>query len=158
MSGEAPKAGGTGIRSMRARDAIAASAIIREIPGTALWTAESLIESLAAGFLGWVAERDGEVAGVLIGRIVADEFEIMNLAVDPDDRRKGIATALVDSALDSARSEGCKAAHLEVRASNAAAIGLYRARGFAETGRRKRYYDNPIEDALLLTHVDTGKY
>jgi [ribosomal protein S18]-alanine N-acetyltransferase len=150
MSAEVSKAGNSRIHRLRATDVIRAAAIIRESPGAAQWSAESLGESLSAGFLGWVAERGVEVAGILIGRMVADEFEILNLAVAVEHRRQGIAASLIDGALEAVKSEGCRVAHLEVRASNAPAIALYRGRGFTETGRRKQYYQNPAEDALLL--------
>ena len=92
----------------------------------------------------------GSVLGVLCGRIVIDEAEILKLAVAERKRRRGIGSKLLDAALDYCRNHGARSCFLEIRASNAAAAELYGKRGFIKTGRRKNYYDNPAEDALLM--------
>jgi ribosomal-protein-alanine N-acetyltransferase len=79
------------------------------------------LESASQG-IAWAAELDGCVAGILIGRVAADEFEILNLAVRQACRRRGVATQLVRAALDYARTAGATQTYLEVRASNEAAI------------------------------------
>jgi ribosomal protein S18 acetylase RimI-like enzyme len=87
------------------------------------------------------------VAGFLVTRQVAPgEREILNLAVDPAERRTGIARRLVLDALTNAQG----AWFLEVRASNAAAIGLYESAGFARAGHRKNYYYEPAEDGVVM--------
>ena len=86
----------------------------------------------------------------MIGRLVADQFEILNLAVERDSRRRGIATQLVQAMLEDARGTTARQAFLEVRASNEGAIALYARLGFRVWGRRIKYYRNPREDALLL--------
>lgn len=97
-----------------------------------------------------MAELDGSLAGILTGRVAADEFEILNLAVGRAWRRRGAATELVTEALARARSAGAKQVYLEVRASNDGALRLYFQMGFRECGRRAGYYRDPVEDAVLL--------
>jgi len=97
-----------------------------------------------------VAERDGEVGGYLISRAVAEEAEILNLAVAPEERRHGLGTRLLEAGLSALSEAGAHQVWLEVRESNAAAQGLYQRRGFTAAGRRSRYYKNPVEDALVL--------
>jgi len=137
------------VRRMSAADSSAAHSILEESPEASIWSSESLLESASQGFA-WSAELDGCVAGILIGRVAADEFEILNLAVGPACRRRGVATQLVRAALDYARNAGASQTYLEVRASNEAAIALYARFGFRACGRRPNYYLNPAEDAVLL--------
>ncbi len=89
--------------------------------------------------------------GFLIFWVVLDEMHILNLAVTPAQRRRGIARGLLAQGLAEARKLGAELAWLEVRPSNAAARALYGSFGFQEVGRRPRYYDDTQEDALLLT-------
>jgi len=94
-----------------------------------------------------VAELDGRVVGFLASRQVAPgEREILNVAVDPAERRRGIGKRLVEREL--ARSPG--AWFLEVRESNAAAIALYRSMGFEPSGLRPGYYSDPAEAAIVM--------
>ncbi len=91
-----------------------------------------------------VAELHGLVAGFLVSRRVdEDEVEVLNLAVDPECRRRGIATRLLHH-IDS------RHVFLEVRESNEVAQTLYRKLGFCEIGRREKYYDNPVESAIVM--------
>jgi ribosomal-protein-alanine N-acetyltransferase len=94
---------------------------------------------------------DQAIAGFIISRLVAGELHINNMAVRPQVRRRGIAAQLLAAALSHGRSRGANLAFLEVRAGNAAAQGLYRQCGFQVTGRRNRYYAQPVEDALLMS-------
>jgi ribosomal-protein-alanine acetyltransferase len=82
---------------------------------------------------------------------MADEVELQSLAVLPEARRTGIGSALLECLIEWAREGGFRALHLEVRAGNLPAIALYRRFGFAQTGRRRGYYQDNGEDALLLT-------
>jgi len=99
-----------------------------------------------------VAEIDGRVAGFVVSRETAAalggapaEHEILNLAVAPEFRRSGIATALLNHELTR------EAIHfLEVRESNIAAQALYRKCGFVEVGRRPEYYELPAESAIVM--------
>jgi ribosomal-protein-alanine N-acetyltransferase len=92
----------------------------------------------------------GRLAGYVVAWYVLDEGELANLAVEPKSRRQGIARALLDAMLGDAASRGTSQIYLEVRESNVAARTLYAAQKFEEVGRRKRYYRNPNEDALIL--------
>lgn len=98
------------------------------------------------------ARADGPT-GFLLGRIVADEAEVLTLAVDPASRRRGIGARLVAAFLAEAAARGAGRAFLEVAADNAAARALYAAAGFAEVARRRGYYRDPAGgavDALVL--------
>jgi len=100
--------------------------------------------------LALVAEREEAVVGYLIARAIAGEAEILNLAVDPAERRQGLGARLLEEGLAAATDAGARQVWLEVRESNAAAQALYRRRGFSVVGQRARYYKNPVEDALVL--------
>ncbi len=89
--------------------------------------------------------------GYLIFWVVLDEMHILNLAVHPDHRRRGIARQLLAEGLAQARELGAELAWLEVRTSNLRAQALYASFGFKEVGRRPGYYDDTHEDAILLT-------
>ena len=88
----------------------------------------------------------------LIFWVVAEEMHILNLAVHPGQRRRGLARSLLAAAMTQARDLGALVAWLEVRPSNAPALNLYHSLGFQKVGRRPRYYDDTQEDALLLAH------
>jgi [ribosomal protein S18]-alanine N-acetyltransferase len=138
------------VRPMVASDSAAVLAILQESPEASPWSECAILES-AGHAAAWVAEQGGALAGFLIGRVVADEFEILNMAVARAHRRRGIAGQLVQKALRSAGMAGGKRAHLEVRASNEAAISVYRRQGFKQYGRRVQYYQYPPEDACLFS-------
>ncbi len=97
-----------------------------------------------------VVEQDGNVVGFIVGQQLEDEWEIENIAVTGAARRHGLGSRLVNELLDLVRSRGGKTVFLEVRESNRAARSLYEKWGFLEVGRRKMYYQNPAEDALVL--------
>jgi ribosomal-protein-alanine N-acetyltransferase len=139
------------IRKLAASDVPAVLAILRESPRAAAWSSESLLQLTSGGPTAWIAELHGAVAGFLIARNAADEFEILNMAVSRAHRRSGIASKLLKSALEFSRAAGRAHAYLEVRASNEPAIALYARHGFTECGRRAQYYRDPIEDAVLLS-------
>ena len=82
--------------------------------------------------------------------ITVDEGQITNVAVHPDHRRKGFGAAIVRALLRHAKDERLESVSLEVRASNTAAIELYKRAGFVEAGRRKGFYTKPTEDALVM--------
>lgn len=97
------------------------------------------------------------VVGYIIFWLVEDEMHILNLAVEPAYRRKGIARKLVLAAIRRAGRKGAKRAFLEVRVSNGAAQKLYESIGFAGTSMRRDYYDSPVEDALVMT-IEQGDF
>ena len=99
----------------------------------------------------WVAEVDGRVVAMLVGWLLVDEIHIATIATHPDYRRQGIGRKLLSYALSRALEEGAQSSFLEVRESNLAAQEMYRQFGYQATGRRKRYYRDNDEDAILMT-------
>jgi [ribosomal protein S18]-alanine N-acetyltransferase len=91
----------------------------------------------------------GRVQGFLVARHVASEWELENIVVAPLARRKGLGQQLLDALLVAARETNSSSVFLEVRESNAAARCLYEKAAFEQTGRRKSYYTDPVEDAVL---------
>ncbi len=121
------------------------------------WSAEAFGAVMrTAGTHVAVAEADGALAAYFVGRTVAGEAEILNLAVAPESRRAGVASVLLAHGLRALHAAGAREVFLEVRAGNAAAIGLYQRQGFRQVGRRARYYSRPVEDALVLQLGLTG--
>ena len=116
------------------------------------WTREQLRSCLPDGqHVLLVAEEDGRLLGYVGMLFVLDEGYIANVAVAPDARRRGVASALIRELLARARALELSFATLEVRAGNVPAIALYEGFGFVPVGRRKNYYDAPKEDAVLMT-------
>jgi ribosomal-protein-alanine acetyltransferase len=101
-----------------------------------------------------VVEQDGKVSGFVIGHQlghqIGAEWEIENIAVTGPKQRGGLGSQLLTEFLKVVHERGGRAIYLEVRESNLAARALYRKWTFLETGRRKEYYENPPEDALIL--------
>ena len=121
------------------------------------WSANSLElltnDGIGVGYILTVpAAPDTQPAVAAYGGmlITVDEGQITNVAVHPDHRRKGYGAAIVRALLRHAKDERLESVSLEVRASNTAAIELYRKAGFAEAGRRKGFYTKPTEDALVM--------
>jgi ribosomal-protein-alanine N-acetyltransferase len=96
-------------------------------------------------------------AGFILYRLVADEAEILSVAVAPECRRRGVGKALLEDALRHLYREGARSIHLEVEDSNLAAIGLYRGVEFRESGRRASYYtqgrDKPGGALVMLRQL-----
>jgi ribosomal-protein-alanine acetyltransferase len=145
------------IRKLAKSDVPAVMAILQESPEAAAWSQESLLQLASGDPAAWVAEINGDPVGFLIGRVAADEFEILNMGVSRAYRRAGIGSRLLGWALEFSSIAGCTRAYLEVRASNAPAIALYALHGFVECGRRAHYYREPVEDALLLSICLDGR-
>lgn len=93
---------------------------------------------------------DKSVIAFLVARVTTDEWDIENIVVASQHRRKGIAARLLHHLLDAALKQKVKAVLLEVRESNEAARSLYEREGFVIAGRRKQYYSRPEEDAVIL--------
>jgi [ribosomal protein S18]-alanine N-acetyltransferase len=98
----------------------------------------------------WVAEADGRVVGMIVTWLFVDEAHIATIATHPEYRRQGIASKLLIYTLQSVVREGAQSSFLEVRASNLAAQEMYRKFGYVEVGRRKGYYRDNNEDAILM--------
>ena len=115
------------------------------------WSENSVASELNNPLSFWLVALDGErVAGYIGSQTVMDESDMMNVAVHPDYRKQGIATALILGLVEELRKRGSRSLTLEVRASNETAISVYSKLEFQEVGRRKNYYRNPREDALIL--------
>lgn len=115
------------------------------------WSENSVASELNNPLSVWlVAEENGIVCGYVGSQTVLDETDMMNIAVHPDFRRKGIAAALIAELVRLLKERGSHILRLEVRESNAPAIALYESLGFAQLGLRKNYYRNPKENALIL--------
>jgi ribosomal-protein-alanine N-acetyltransferase len=103
-----------------------------------------------------VAEVDGEVIGHATASIVADIAELQRIAVDRDHRRTGLATALLDAVVDTAKKGGADRLLLEVREDNAGALAFYAARDFIEIDRRRRYYRDGTTAVVLRRSLVRG--
>ncbi len=115
------------------------------------WSENSVASELENPLSLWlIAEEDGAVCGYVGSQTVLDETDMMNIAVCPDCRRKGIAAALITELVSRLKARGSRVLRLEVRESNFSAIALYEALGFTQLGLRKNYYRNPKENALIL--------
>ncbi|WP_221928752.1 ribosomal protein S18-alanine N-acetyltransferase [Tepidiphilus olei] len=149
------------LRAMREDDLPWVTALERtaqEIP----WSEKSFREALTAGYACWMAEvlsgddpttAAAEPVGFLILLLVAGEAEILNLAIDPAHRGRGLGREMLEAALEEARERGATTVWLEVRVSNQAAIALYQRSGFAIVARRRGYYatrEGAREDALVM--------
>ena len=110
---------------------------------------EQLLDDARALFVVACDDQD-VVQGYVVAWYVLDEGEIANLAVASAARRRGIGSLLLDSAIATARARGAVTVYLEVRDSNETARSLYASRGFVQVTRRRRYYLDPTEDALVL--------
>jgi ribosomal-protein-alanine acetyltransferase len=138
------------IRPYQPGDSQAVFEICRQSPQAAQWPNESYDQAHSSGQIILVAELHGQVSGFMIARIMADEAEILNTAVDPAQRRKGIGTALLTAAISSTQAHNAKRIYLEVRESNAVAISFYRQHGFEKTAERREYYRSPTENAVVM--------
>lgn len=120
---------------------------------TAPWKAdtfEQLLDRSSGCHLLVMDDGDEGVVAYAVLWCILDQGELANLAVAESHRGRGLGRRLLDEVLDRARQQGVKSLYLEVRVSNAAAIELYRSVGFKDVGFRKKYYDRPVEDALVM--------
>ncbi len=115
------------------------------------WSEGSFREALTSPWsFGLVAQGNRGIAGYLVAREVAGTGEVLNLAVAPEWRRKGIGGALLQAGIAALRRRRVTEVFLEVRESNRSAQALYLSHGFRAVGQRAAYYRNPREDALVL--------
>jgi ribosomal-protein-alanine N-acetyltransferase len=138
------------IRPYQLGDSEAVSEICRQSPEAAQWPKESYEQADSSGQVVLIGEMAGQICGFLVARITGDEAEILNTAVDPAHRRRGLASALLAAATCAAREQMVKNIYLEVRESNRAAIAFYAKHGFATTGERRGYYNRPTENAVVM--------
>ena len=126
---------------------------IESISFTNPWTREMYLSELEhrdVSFFYIARDAVGEAIGFCSCWLVLDEIHINNLAVLPEHRRSGVASALIEHVLKEGGARGAHRATLEVRRSNEPARKLYEKFGFTVTGVRRGYYTRPDEDALVL--------
>jgi ribosomal-protein-alanine N-acetyltransferase len=115
------------------------------------WSENSIAGELSSRLSHWlVALEDGKLLGYIGSQSVLGESDMMNVAVHPDHRRRGIAQMLIGQLMQDLKQRDNLHLSLEVRATNAPAITLYEKLGFETVGRRPNYYRHPKEDALIL--------
>ncbi|WP_244963357.1 ribosomal protein S18-alanine N-acetyltransferase [Actinomyces trachealis] len=160
------------LRPMVAADLPRVAELEQELFGAEAWSRQLLSAELeAANDASGLADRNYLVAesesaagqpaeligyaGVWFGDGRGDA-DLLTIATVPPWRRHGVGGALLDAAVEVAQRAGCRNVLLEVRESNAGAQRLYRSRGFKQLGRRRRYYVEPVEDALVLRLALSG--
>jgi ribosomal-protein-alanine N-acetyltransferase len=115
------------------------------------WPRESFLSDLRSPHARClVAVAKGSVIGYAIGWFVLDELHVLNLAVEPQQRRRGVGQRLLRDLLTAAGRRGCRTATLELRSSNTNAGKLYQKYGFRPVAQRKNYYRRPTEDAVVM--------
>ena len=114
------------------------------------WQYDDLLDSFLGCVTFLIARLDQKIIGYVGVQISLDEGYITNVAVEPTARRNGVGRALMAGLSAFAARSGIKELSLEVRPSNHGALQLYKSVGFAEVGRRKNFYSDPREDALIL--------
>ncbi len=142
------------IRKLELRDLPAIESIERDSYSTP-WSRSMFAGELAKASsvcLGAFEEDTGELVGYLIVSRYVDAWHVMNIAVDPNRRRAGVATMLLERLFELTLGDGRRGYTLEVRVSNQAAIDLYQRLGFQPRGIRRGYYTDNREDALIMWH------
>jgi ribosomal-protein-alanine N-acetyltransferase len=124
--------------------------LLMQSPEAAQWSRAVFLRDSAGASCQWVAEQGVEIVGMVTARAAGGEAEILNLAVLPRHRRSGVGRSLLECAISHMRAAGAESVFLEVREANAAARAFYARMGFVDAGRRRAYYRDPVEDALVL--------
>lgn len=139
------------LRDMAEADLDAVLAIERAVH-THPWTRGNFSDALRSGYLCKVSEQEGALLGYAVMMLAVDEAELLDIAVAARHQRQGRGQRLLGEMLSLARRHGMRRVVLEVRASNAAATGLYRRAGFVDIGLRSDYYTagKGREDAILM--------
>lgn len=115
------------------------------------WSRDSIMSVICTeGAMCFTAVKDGRVVAYVLGRIIPPEGEIYRVAVSESERQRGIGYRLLDYAIKTSRGAGLETVFLEVRSQNIPAIALYKAYGFATVGKRAKYYQNPVDDAIIM--------
>lgn len=133
------------------REHLSEVASIEEMSFSLPWSLESLELMLTEQASALVALEDGRVLGYVGMMCVLDEGQIINVAVHPDARRRGVGRTLMEAAQTYAKERGIVFLSLEVRESNIAARSLYSSLGWEEQGIRKGFYSHPVENACVMT-------
>ena len=120
------------------------------------WSQDAFLTSLESGHMRFLVAQedpgtgDSRLVGYVIAIVMASDAEIADIAVAHSHRGRGVGGVLLDRVTADLREFRVKVVYLEVRESNVAARALYKSRAFRQVGRRKRYYQLPVEDALIL--------
>jgi len=138
----------TTIRSATLDDTAVILAIEQNAPSAAHWPADEYEKLVKAGMV-LVIEQAGQLRGFISAKAVAGEWEIENIVVATKFFRQGIAHRLLQALIDQAENASASRILLEVRESNHPARRLYEKHAFREVGRRLKYYNHPLEDAIL---------
>jgi len=138
------------IRDMRPEDVPDVASIERSSFSTP-WSENSFYSEIYGRYsVARVAVLRGRIIGYSIARLILDEGHLLDLAVNSELRRRGIARLLLEDVICGLKMNRCRAFYLEVRASNIAARQFYEKLNFTVIGTRKNYYINPVEDACIL--------
>ena len=142
----------TPIRPLAPSDLDAILAIAAASPEAASWSRASYEQFLQEAYPGacFVAQLEGSIVGFICFRVASDEAELLNLAVIPSSRRRGVASLLFAEAIRQSLERGARRLFLEVRDTNQPAIRFYERHGFRIAARRRGYYAAPVADALVL--------
>ena len=115
------------------------------------WNERSIQDCICTdGAMCFCCIENGKAVAYLLGRLIAPEGEIYRVAVHPNYRHKYIGYRLLDYSVKTSKGRGLEVIFLEVRSQNFPAIKLYASYGFKEAGRRKNYYKNPQDDAIIM--------
>lgn len=137
------------IRNMTLEDIQAVAEIEKQCFSLA-WSEKSFRDSIVRDDTIFLVCEDKDITGYIGMYLCFDEASITNVAVSPEYRKKGYGELLVMAAKEAAKATGAGAILLEVRVSNEPAISLYKKLGFEELGIRKKFYEHPVEDAIIM--------
>jgi len=127
---------------------------IEQISFSSPWPEYSFLSEISKEYsLAFVAALPERIAGYICAQHGLDEGHVLNLAVHPDLRKKGIGNALAEETLHRLKKLGCRIFYLEVRMSNDPAMQFYEHLGFRKIGVRRKYYQTPVEDAALMIRM-----
>ena len=136
-------------------EAIPGAAELEKLCFAEPWSAKSLELLTNDGIgVGMVCRKDGIICAYGGMLVAVDEGQITNIATHPDFRRMGYGRAVVESLIKYAKNNRLESISLEVRESNTPARSLYLSRGFKEIGRRRNYYRDPKEDAIIMAREE----
>ena len=145
--------GAVRVREAGAADLAGVLALERDVAEAPHW-AEGVYREIVSGSgiprRLFVAEAEGLLLGFAVGAVTGDSAELESVAVRGDARRRGVGRALCDAVAEWCRSQGATALELEVRAASAEAMALYEGLGFVSVGRRREYYREPVDEAVLM--------
>lgn len=146
-----------GIYKMKKTDVAAVAELERECFSSP-WSEKALLDALESEVsLFLAAKTDAKTIGYIGVSAILDEAYVSNIAVTKSARRNGVGKALLNEAEKLCRERGCSFLSLEVRESNLPAVSLYERCGFSVCGKRKNFYTNPREDALIMTKFNTAE-